>query len=62
MKYLALALAAAFIAGCAAAPPPVKIASRLLGRNVLHEAKDQVLNSDSNQANDQDNDRTQGAR
>ena len=62
MKYLALALAAAFLGGCAAAPPPVKIASRLLGRNVLHEAKDQVFNSDSNQASDQDNDRQQDAR
>ena len=55
MKHIALALAAVFLAGCAAAPPPVKIASRLLGRNVLHEAKDQVFNSDSNQANEQDN-------
>jgi len=62
MKYLALALAAAFLGGCAAAPPPVKIASRLLGRNVLHEAKNQVFNSDSNQASDQDNDRQQDAR
>jgi len=55
MKHIIFALAAVFLAGCAAAPPPVKIASRLLGRNVLHEAKDQVFDSDSNQASDQDN-------
>ncbi len=57
MKHIVLALAAIFLAGCAAAPPPVKIASRLLGRNVMSEAKDQVFNSDNNQASDQDNDR-----
>lgn len=57
MKYIVLALAAAFLAGCAAAPPPVKVASHLIGRNVLHQAKDQVFDSDSNQVNDQDDDR-----
>ena len=53
MKYIVLALAAAFLAGCAAAPPPVKVASKLLGRNVMHEAKDQMFDTD----NDQDDDR-----
>ena len=53
MKYIVLALAAAFLAGCAAAPPPVKIASKLLGRNVMHQAKDQIFDTD----NDQDDDR-----
>lgn len=53
MKYIILALAAAFLVGCAAAPPPVKVASKLLGRNVMHEAKDQVFDTD----NDQDDDR-----
>lgn len=49
MRNAALFVAIAFIAGCAAAPPPVKIASRLLGRNVLHQAKDQVTGSDETQ-------------
>jgi len=53
MKYIVLALAAAFLVGCAAAPPPVKVASKLLGRNVMHEAKDQMFDTD----NDQDDDR-----
>jgi len=56
MKHIILALAAVFLAGCAAAPPPVKIASKLLGRNVLHEAKDQMFSSDSNQDNGQERD------
>lgn len=37
MKKAAFFLAIAFLAGCAA-PPPVKIASKLLGRTVLKEA------------------------
>jgi len=53
MKHITLVLAATFLAGCAAAPPPVKIASKLLGRNVMHEAKDQMFDTD----NDQDDDR-----
>ena len=57
MKHIVLALAAVILAGCAAAPPPVKIASHLIGRNVMHEAKDQMFDSDNNQVNDQDNDR-----
>jgi hypothetical protein len=57
MKHIILVLAAIFLAGCAAAPPPVKIASKLLGRNVMHEAKDQIFDSDNDQVNDQDNDR-----
>ena len=52
MKHIALALATAFLAGCAA-PPPVKIASKLIGRNVLHEAKDELSGS----SNDQDDGR-----
>ena len=54
MKHIALLVLATFLAGCAAAPPPVKVASKLLGRNVLHEAKDEVFNTDNDQANDQD--------
>lgn len=57
MKHIILVLAALFLAGCAAAPPPVKIASKLLGRNVMSEAKDQMFDSDNDQVNDQDNDR-----
>jgi hypothetical protein len=57
MKHIILVLAAIFLAGCAAAPPPVKIASKLLGRNVMSEAKDQIFDSDNDQVNDQDNDR-----
>ncbi len=56
MKHIVLALAAVFLAGCAAAPPPVKIASHLLGRNVLQQAKDEVFNSDNNQDNDRQQD------
>ena len=62
MKHIALALAAVFLAGCAAAPPPVKIASRLLGRNVLHQAKNELINSDSNQVNNQNTNPEQVAR
>jgi|SanBayMetagenome_1026888.scaffolds.fasta_scaffold00995_3 hypothetical protein len=62
MKYIVLALAAVFLAGCAAAPPPVKIASHLLGRNVLQQAKDEVFNADSNQATSQNNNPEQDAR
>ena len=52
MKQIALLLLATFLAGCAA-PPPVKIASKLLGRNVLHEAKDEISGAGSNQDNSQ---------
>ena len=52
MKHIILALAAVFLAGCAA-PPPVKIASKLLGRNVMSEAKDKVFGSDKEQDIDQ---------
>ena len=62
MKYIVLALAAVFLAGCAAAPPPVKIASHLLGRNVLQQAKDEVFTADSNQLNNLNNDPEQDAR
>lgn len=50
MKQFAIVLLATFIAGCAA-PPPVKIASKLLGRNVLHQAKDELADSDSSDQN-----------
>lgn len=33
-------------------PPRVKVASKLLGRNVLHKAKDEVFNPDKDQDND----------
>lgn len=46
MKQLTLAVLAAFLAGCAA-PPPVKIASKLLGRNVLQKAKNEAFDSDT---------------
>jgi hypothetical protein len=52
MKHIILALAAVFLAGCAAAPPPVKIASKLLGRNVLQQAKNNVFDSDDDQDDD----------
>ena len=52
MKQIAIALLVIVLAGCAA-PPPVKIASKLLGRNVLQQAKSEMFDSD----NDQDNDR-----
>jgi uncharacterized lipoprotein YajG len=56
MKHIAIVLAATFLAGCAA-PPPVKIASKLLGRNVLQQAKNEVFDSDNDQDSDRDNDR-----
>lgn len=51
MKHIPIILALAFLTGCAA-PPPVKIASKLIGRNVLHEAKDEVFDSDDSRADD----------
>jgi hypothetical protein len=56
MKHIAIILAATFLTGCAA-PPPVKIASKLLGRNVLQQAKNEVFDSDNDQDIDPDNDR-----
>ena len=61
MKYATLLLAVAFITGCAAAPPPVRIASHLIERNVLHKAKDRLTDSDDNTADTNDTDDTQAA-
>lgn len=55
MKQIALLLLAVFLAGCAA-PPPVRIASSIIGRNVLHQAKDEMFDSDDTQAAGQDSD------
>ena len=48
MKKAACILAIAFLAGCAA-PPPVKIASHLIGRGLLKKAKDETQTSDTAQ-------------
>lgn len=45
MKNIAFLLSILFLAGCAA-PPPVKIASKLLGRTVFQQVKDGVSDSD----------------
>ena len=52
MKYAALVIAIAFLTGCAA-PPPVKIASKLLGRSVVKEARNELTDSDNTQILDQ---------
>jgi len=52
MKSAALILAIAFITGCAA-PPPVKIASKILGRGVVKEAKNELTGSNNAQTIDQ---------
>jgi hypothetical protein len=52
VKHLAIALVAAFLTGCAA-PPPVKIASKLLGRSAVKEARNELTNSDNTQTLDQ---------
>jgi hypothetical protein len=46
MKKVVFIIAIAFLAGCAA-PPPVKIASKLLGRGVVKEAKNELQDSDT---------------
>lgn len=51
MKPIALILAIAFLTGCAA-PPPVKIASKLLGRSLLKNAKNETQTSDTVQSAD----------
>jgi hypothetical protein len=53
MKQIALVLLVVFLAGCAA-PPPVRIASSIIGRNVLHQAKDEMFDSDDTQSAGQD--------
>ena len=52
MKHAALLLAIAFVTGCAA-PPPVKIASKLLGRNVVKEARNELTGSGDTQTANQ---------
>ena len=52
MKNAALILVVAFLTGCAA-PPPVKIASKLLGRNVVKEARNELTGSGDTQTIDQ---------
>ena len=49
MKKAACILAIAFLTGCAA-PPPVKIASHLIGRSLLKKAKDETQTSDAAQS------------
>jgi hypothetical protein len=46
IRHLALVVFAAILTGCAA-PPPVKIASRLLGHTVMNEAKDEMNGPDN---------------
>jgi uncharacterized lipoprotein YajG len=45
MKKTLILLSIVFLAGCAA-PPPVRIASSLLGRTVFQQVKDGVSDSD----------------
>ncbi|MBJ7259504.1 MAG: hypothetical protein JHD33_08185 [Chthoniobacterales bacterium] len=47
MKKAAVILSIAFLTGCAA-PPPVKIASKLLGRTLLKQSKGDTQNSETN--------------
>lgn len=49
MKKAAYILAIAFLTSCAA-PPPVKIASHLIGRGLLKKAKDKTQTSDTAQS------------
>ena len=53
MKKAAFLLSIVFLAGCAA-PPPVKIASKLLGRTVFQQVKDQTSDPDETKADNQD--------
>lgn len=48
MKKTAFILAVALLTGCAA-PPPVKIASHLIGRGLLKKAGDETRASDTTQ-------------
>ncbi|MDA0293715.1 MAG: hypothetical protein O3A75_08715 [Verrucomicrobia bacterium] len=52
MKKTLILLSIVFLAGCAA-PPPVRIASSLLGRGVFQQVKDKVTGSDDAPADDQ---------
>jgi hypothetical protein len=51
MKQLFLLVLGNFLTGCAA-PPPVKIASHLLGRTVLQEARDEMMDPDDVRSDD----------
>jgi starvation-inducible outer membrane lipoprotein len=42
MKTLLILLSAIVLTGCMAAPPPVKIASHLLGRSAVKEAAGEI--------------------
>ena len=53
MKKTLILLSIVFLAGCAA-PPPVKIASKLLGRTVFKQVKDQTSDPDETKADNQD--------
>ena len=52
MKKTLILLSIVFLAGCAA-PPPVRIASSLLGRGVFQQVKDKVTGSDDAPTADQ---------
>jgi hypothetical protein len=53
MKNTAFFLSLLFLAGCAA-PPPVKIASKLLGRTVLQQANDEGRSPETTQTTPQE--------
>ena len=59
MKIIFPILLAAFLAGCAA-PPQVRIASSIIGRNVLHQAKDEMFGSGDTQTTGQETDQSTG--
>lgn len=59
MKIIFPILLAALLAGCAA-PPPVRIASSIIGRNVLHQAKDEMFGSGDTQTTGQETDQSTG--
>lgn len=46
MKKLTALFALAFLAGCMSAPPPVKIARHILGRNAMKEARQKITGDD----------------
>ena len=53
MKKTVLLLSIVFLAGCAA-PPPVKVASKLLGRGVFQQVNDETRDNDRTQATAQE--------
>jgi hypothetical protein len=53
MKNTAFFFSLLFLAGCAA-PPPVKIASKLLGRTVLQQASDEGRSPETTQTTPQE--------